>query len=155
MTRRYSALLVFLASLLFATGCVERRYVITTDPPGAIVLRNGQPIGATPVDDHFLYYGKYHFTVIKEGYETLQVDQDIKPPWYEIFPIEIFSEIFTPYQTIDRREFHYQLEPRKILNPDQLIRDAQNLRNRGQTIGAEAPSQPPPAAPPPATPSTS
>src|SRR5581483_5232398 len=47
------------------TGCVERRYVITSDPPGAIVYCNGRQIGATPVDDHFIYYGKYDFTLVK------------------------------------------------------------------------------------------
>src|SRR5439155_8012621 len=61
-------------------GCVERRFVITSDPPGAVVLRDHQPIGATPADDHFVYYGKYHFTLIKEGFETLQVDQDVPTP---------------------------------------------------------------------------
>ena len=68
-----------------STGCVEQRYVIYSDPPGAMVYRNGDPIGYTPVDDTFVYYGKYHFTLVKDGYETLQVDQDIPAPWYE-FP---------------------------------------------------------------------
>jgi len=54
------------------TGCVERRYVIYTDPPGAMVLRNGQTLNATPVDDHFVYYGKYKFTIFADGYETLK-----------------------------------------------------------------------------------
>ena len=35
------------------------------------------------MDDHFVYYGNYHFTLIKDGYETLQVDQDIPAPFYE------------------------------------------------------------------------
>src|SRR5262245_60705353 len=64
-------------------GCVERRYVITSDPPGAAVFRNGQFIGSTPVDDHFLYYGNYHYTLVKDGFETLQVDQPIPAPWWE------------------------------------------------------------------------
>ena len=72
-------------------GCVDRRYVVTTDPPGAVVYRNGQYLGATPVDDHFIYYGKYHFTIVKEGYETLQIDQEIKTPWYE-FPLSTSSQ---------------------------------------------------------------
>ena len=42
-----------------------------------MVFRNGVPIGPTPVDDQFVYYGNYHFTLVKDGYETLQVDQDI------------------------------------------------------------------------------
>src|SRR5262245_2487854 len=57
------------------TGCVDRRFVVTSDPPRALVLRNYQPIGAAPADDHFVYYGKYHFTLIKHGYHTLQIGQ--------------------------------------------------------------------------------
>src|SRR5690242_18480040 len=79
-------------------GCVERRYVVTTDPPGAVVLRNYQNIGASPADDHFVYYGNYHFTIIKDGYATLQVDQKIPTPWYEYFPLDFISEALVPWQ---------------------------------------------------------
>jgi hypothetical protein len=119
-------------------GCVERRYVITSDPPGAVVLRNGQPIGATPVDDYFVYYGTYNFTLLKEGYETLQVEQEIPTPWYECFPLDFFSENLVPHPIQDVRRFHYTLEPRQAVRTDQLLNDAQNLRNRGQSLGAPA-----------------
>src|SRR5438046_2918895 len=110
--------------LLTLSGCVERRYVITSDPPGAIVIRNGQPLGATPVDDHFIYYGKYDFALVKEGYETLHVEQVIPTPWYEYFPLDFISENLVPYPILDRREFHYQLMPRKVVNSDKLLQDA-------------------------------
>jgi hypothetical protein len=116
-------------------GCVERRYVITTDPPGAVVLRNGQPLGPTPVDDHFVYYGNYNYTIIKEGFETLQVEQRIPSPWYEYPPLDFISENLVPWPIIDVRRFHFKLEPRRIVNTDQLLKDAQNLRNRGISVG--------------------
>ncbi len=116
-------------------GCVDRRYVITTDPPGAVVYRNGQYVGAAPADDHFIYYGKYHFTIVKEGYETLQVDQDISTPWYEFPGIDFFSENLLPYTVIDRREFHYKLEPRKLPDQAQFLQQAQNLREKGLALG--------------------
>ena len=50
------------------------------------VLENGRDIGASPADQHFIYYGNYHFTIIANGYETLQVDQCIPRPWYQYFP---------------------------------------------------------------------
>jgi hypothetical protein len=133
-------------------GCVERRYVVYTDPPSAMVLRNGQPIGGpSPSDDHFVYYGNYHFTIIKEGYETLQVDQMIPTPWYEYFPLDFISENLVPWMIEDRREFHYRLEPRRVVNTDEMLKDAQNLRNRGLSLG---PGVPPatPAVPAVATP---
>jgi len=117
-----------------AAGCVEQRYVVTTDPPGAMILRSGQPLGQSPADDHFVYYGKYHFTAILDGYETLQVDQDIRTPWYEYFPLDFFSENILPWTLRDVRRFHYKLEPRRMVNTDELLKDADNLRNRGISI---------------------
>jgi PEGA domain len=132
-----------------AAGCVEQRYVVTTDPPGAIVLRNYQQIGAAPADDHFVYYGKYHFTVIKDGYETLQVDEVIKTPWYEYFPLDFVSENLVPWKIRDVRRFHYHLEPARTPNTAELLKQAQELRMKGQSIGAPAAPVPMVAAPAP------
>src|SRR5215510_252534 len=84
MTRRIFLGLAAVALAGGLPGCVERRYVIESDPPGALVLVNGQPIGTTPVDGYFTYYGTYNFTLIKDGYETKRVSQRIASPWYEL-----------------------------------------------------------------------
>ena len=155
--RRYESALGIAMCAGLLSGCVERRYVIYSDPPGAIVLRNGRPIGATPVDDHFDYYGKYDFTIMKDGYETLQVQQEIPAPWYEWIGIDFFSENVMPFQVEDVRQFHYKLEPRKVVNTNELMHDAQNLRNRGLSLGPESVGRQPRVAestvpaPPPAT----
>ncbi len=120
------------ASLL--TGCVDRRYVITSDPPGAVVYVNNQQLGATPVDNHFIYYGDYEFLLVKEGYETKRVVQHIPAPWYEYFLIDFFSENVWPHREIDVRRFHYQLEPLPAVRTDVLIDEAQNLRKLGLAI---------------------
>jgi hypothetical protein len=133
-------------------GCVDRRYVVTTDPPGAVVLRNNQPLGPSPVDDHFVYYGTYNFTIIKEGYETLQVQQEIPPPWYQYPPLDFFSENIVPYPIVDVRRFHFKLEPRRIPNTEQLLNEAQNLRNRGISVGGGSAVVAPAAVPPGAVP---
>jgi hypothetical protein len=127
-------------------GCVERRYVVTSEPPGAVVLRNGQPVGAAPADDHFVYYGNYHFTLIKDGYSTLQVDQEIATPWYEYFPLDFFSENIVPWRIDDVRRFHYRLEPLQTTSTDDLLNRAQGLRDRGHSI-APAAGAPAPVAP--------
>ncbi|HEV3079258.1 MAG TPA: PEGA domain-containing protein [Gemmataceae bacterium] len=129
---RFLAMAVCAAAV---TGCVERRYVIYTDPPGAMVLRNGQTLNATPVDDHFVYYGKYKFTIFADGYETLQVEQNIESPWYEYVGLDFVSENLIPWTIRDRRVFQYHLEPRRMPNPKELLDQAQNLRNRGITLG--------------------
>src|SRR5262249_45286840 len=151
-------LLTILLCAAALTGCVERRYVVYSDPPGALVTRNGQPIGQTPVDDHFVYYGKYHFTLVKEGFETLQVDQKIVAPWYQYFLLDFVSENMIPWTIRDTRTFTYQLQPRTLPNTADLRSQAENLRNRGRSLGAGTPPEaaaamPPGTAPPPPTPS--
>jgi hypothetical protein len=128
------------------TGCVERRYVIYTDPPGAMVLRNGQAIGASPVDDHFVFYGKYRFTIFADGYETLQVEQNVPAPWYQWVGLDFISENLIPWTIRDRRVFQFHLEPRRVPDPKALLDQAQNLRNRGISIGGGSAQ---PVAPPP------
>jgi hypothetical protein len=147
--KNYIAFLSFALCPGLLTGCVEQRYIVTTDPPGAVVFRNGQPLVKSPADDHFVYYGKYHFTLILDGYETLQVDQEITTPWYEFFPLDFFSENVIPWKLRDVRRFHYKLEPRRMVDTNQLLKDADNLRNRGISIrppdNAAPPASPPPA----------
>jgi hypothetical protein len=146
--KNYIAFLSFALCAGLLTGCVEQRYVVTTDPPGAVILRNGQTLGQSPADDHFVYYGKYHFTIILDGYETLQVDQDITTPWYEFFPLDFFSENVIPWKLRDVRRFHYKLEPRRMVDTNQLLKDADNLRNRGISIRPPDNVAPPPSPPP-------
>src|SRR5689334_4896625 len=110
MTRRTILLLATtLAGIL--PGCVERRYVIESDPPGALVLVNGQPLGTTPVDGYFTYYGAYDFTLIKDGYQTKQVTQRITSPWYEWPGIDFATENLYPAKIEDIRRYRYCLEP--------------------------------------------
>jgi len=74
------------------TGCVERRYTIRTEPPGALVIANGEPIGVTPVSKSFTFYGNRTFRIIKEGYETKDIVQPMKAPWFDNLATEFFTE---------------------------------------------------------------
>jgi hypothetical protein len=119
-------------------GCVERRFVVYSDPPGAIVYENGMPLGAAPADHHFVYYGKYHFTLVRDGFQTLQVDQEISQPWYEFPGLDFISENLIPWTIRDVRRFYYALEPLQVPNTRELRDHADALRARGLAI------QPPP-----------
>src|SRR5579885_1699163 len=66
---RSAAAVLIALTVGIAPGCVERRMVIASDPPGALVLHNHKPIGNSPADDHFVYYGIHHFTLIRPGYQ--------------------------------------------------------------------------------------
>jgi len=147
---RAASCLACLAACLSAglTGCVERRFVITTDPPGAIVLdENHRPIGASPADDQFTYYGTYRFTVIKDGFQTQHFEEHVKAPWYEYFPFEFFSENLIPWHIRDVRRLHYTLVPVQLIPPEDVLRDGLKLRERER--GLEVPPRPDEPAPAP------
>src|SRR3954465_11411233 len=94
---RTAWLLLAVCGAGLSTGCVTRRVLITSDPPGAIVYRNGQYLGPTPVEEPFVYYGKYRYRLVRAGYEPLDVTQDLAAPWYELPGVDFVSENLIPY----------------------------------------------------------
>jgi hypothetical protein len=143
-------LVTFLAGSVVSTGCVERRFIITTDPPGAVVYNEkGLPVGASPTDQGFIYYGDYEFTLVRDGYETKVVRERVRAPWYEWFLLDFFSENVIPFTLRDIRRFNYQLERKKDVPPETVLESATTLRQRGLAVGVPLPNQP--AAPGPVT----
>jgi hypothetical protein len=140
-----------------AIGCVERRFIINSQPQGALVYSStGDYLGATPLDYYFVYYGKYQFTLVKPGHEPLTVVQDVAAPWYELPGIDFISENINPFKVRDVRTFCYTLQPAVAVPPDELLNQASQLRARGQALGAPRKPRPaltepaPPAGPTPA-----
>jgi hypothetical protein len=146
------ALMAALLTVGLATGCVERRFVVNSNPPGALVYHNGIYLGTTPVDGYIVYYGKQHFRLIKEGYETLDVVQTYPPPWYEWPGIDFITENIVPFKVRDVRTFCYDMRPLAAVSPEEVHLRAEQLRARGQTIGAPRPLPPAPPPPPPPPP---
>jgi len=122
---------VALAAMGCLTGCVERRYTIRSDPPGALVIANGEAIGTTPVSKSFTFYGDRSFRLIKEGYETKDVVQPIKAPWFDNLLTEFFTENLNPYTFRDEVEFNYKLEPARPPDPSDVLARAQGTRDQG------------------------
>jgi hypothetical protein len=157
--KRFAPLLGLLLVTGISTGCVERRFVIETDQPGTVVLVNNQQLGGpTPADGFFDYYGKYRFTLIKDGFQMQQVVQDIEPPWFEYPGIDFFSENVWPFLIRDTRRFYYQMQPLQTPNIDEVSSRAAQLRARGNAIQppeSTTPAQPAPVSvvPPPVPPS--
>jgi PEGA domain len=154
--RRRACLLGLLLAAGLAGGCVERKYTVYTDPPNVQVLVNNVALGPSPVDGSFVYYGKYRFTLMAEGYETLHVEENITPPWYEWWPLDFFFENIWPFELQDVRTFHYQMAPMQIPNTEDLLRHAGAVREQGRTLrpaptpAAEATAPAPQAEAPPA-----
>lgn len=128
---------ILVASLL--TGCVERRFIIESDPPGAVVYQNGHYVGVTPVEIPFTYYGEYEFELFKDGYETRKYKTRARAPWYQWIPLDFFSENVYPGHIQDNWRLRYQLEPVQQLRTEDLQNSANQLRQRGIAIPTPAP----------------
>ncbi|NOX52963.1 MAG: PEGA domain-containing protein [Planctomycetes bacterium] len=126
----------FLAALLVCgvllTGCVHRRMTIRSDPPGAQVLVDGEPIGYTPASTDFTYYGTREITLIKPGYETLTVMQPVRTPWYQIPPLDFLTDNLLPFRVTNRHDFTYTLQPKRLVPTSELLGRANALRSEAQ-----------------------
>ena len=101
-----------LVLVLPSTGCVERIMRITTTPPGARVFLNDEEVGRTPARVAFTWYGDYDVVLRKDGYETLRTHYEVKPPWYQIPPVDFFAEVLTPGTIRDEHHLpEYTLVP--------------------------------------------
>lgn len=141
---------------LAASGCVRRRMTIRSNPPGARVFVDNFEIGRTPCSTDFLYYGNRQIRLIKDGYETVNVKQPIPAPWYQVPPLDFFSENLVPSRIRDERTINFVLTPQAMVPTDQLLSRAEGWRHgsRGQAplqtppAGSAAPAVPPAAAQP-------
>lgn len=133
---------LILAIALVAVGCVERRMVIIAEPYGAIVYdEKNQRLGGSPVDHPFTYYGKYRFRIVKDGYETLVVDQRVRAPWYQLPGLDFISENLVPWTIRDVRYFRYVMQPRQVMPAESVLGPADALRNYARGIGTPIPSE--------------
>jgi hypothetical protein len=135
--------LVLLLALLLplSAGCVERKLVIRSDPPDATVVLNGQEVGKTPYSDKFLFYGDYGVLLAAPNHYRLQEVARLRPPWFERFPLDLFTECFWPGTLTDVQEFTYTLKPMgnseevSSEENDALLQRADDLRNSVRTFG--------------------
>jgi hypothetical protein len=130
-----------LALLLCAgqSGCVQRRMTVRTNPPGALLYVDDYLIGPTPCSTNFTYYGTRKIRLVKDGFETLTVMQDVPAPWYEYTPIDFFAENFVPGQIRDQRTLDYQLKPQVVVPTEQLMARAEGLRHGIHTATGTTP----------------
>lgn len=120
------------------SGCVQRRLLIQSLPEGALVSVDRQVVGHSPVSVPFTYYGTREIQLQKDGYQTTRVKQRIRPPWYELFPISLFSENFGLKERRDVRVLDFTMQPKELVQENHLVDRATQLRNdvyRGTVTG--------------------
>ncbi len=120
--------------LVLAAGCVERRMTIRSEPPQAVVYLEGAETGLTPCTVEFVHYGTREISLQKQGYETKKVYQKITPPWYQIFPLDMFFEMLWPFKMTDQRAFTYKLEPVKPVDEKELLSRAEKMGREAMRI---------------------
>ena len=118
------------------TGCVERRYTIRTNPPGALVVVNGEEIGRAPVSRNYTDYGDRGISLMLDGYQTQRVKQAIEAPWYDNLLTESISENVIPFTIRDERDFEYQMAPATLPSTSDVM-------SRGDSLRAQARAAPP------------
>jgi hypothetical protein len=137
--------IVAIVGLALLPGCVRRRLMVRSNPPGAMVYVDNQPIGMTPCATNFIYYGTREIRLVKPGYETLTINQPIPAPWYQLPPIDFFAENVLPNEIHDFRTVSFNMQPQVIVPTDELIARGQQLREATQQgavlpAGATAPA---------------
>ncbi|MFO0429508.1 MAG: PEGA domain-containing protein [Planctomyces sp.] len=125
-------LLVLLILVVSQTGCVHRRFTVNTNPPGALVRVDGKDIGYSPASVDFTWYGTREIQLLKDGYETRTELTSIPAPWYQVFPLDFFSDNFLGTHTSDHRQFNFQLTPKRNDVSNDVIQRGRSLRSEAQ-----------------------
>jgi hypothetical protein len=128
-------------------GCVQRRMIVRSNPPGALLYVDDYEIGTTPIATDFTYYGTRKFRLVKDGYETLTTMVSIPPPWYEYVPLDFVSENFVPGTIRDQRPLDFQLKPQTVIPTEQLMARAESIRRGAHSVAGAATAAPVPASP--------
>lgn len=129
--------LVLLAGCHILSGCarnMSRRMTIRSEPPGALVLLEGEEVGYTPVGIDFNHYGTREITLIKDGYETVTAMQKVRSPWYQKIPFDFVADNFSPVKINDRMDYTFTLNKQELVSNDQLLQRAKGLRSQAQVL---------------------
>lgn len=134
--RAMRMLLPALLSILALAGCVERRFLIRSEPPGAVVsLNRGEPLSAAaPTEVEFHHYGTWAVRAELPGYRDLVADVPVPAPWWSWPPFDFFTDLLWPFTIRDHREIRLVLTP---LPPERPLPEARE-RHAGVIERGEA-----------------
>lgn len=116
--------------VLAATGCVRRRLTVRTNPPGAMVYVDREPIGASPASVPFTYYGTRQIVAVGDGYRTETVLRTFYPPWYQIPPLDFVAESLWPWKIRDQRVVDLTMVAEPTVSTEELVGRAEDLRTQ-------------------------
>lgn len=135
-----TSIIMLLAFLGLSFGCVRRRLTVRTNPAGASVYVDKQPIGTSPISTSFVYYGTREIEVVADGYRTEKVLRNISPPWYQLPPLDFLAETLWPWEVRDERVIDITMVPREKPASEVLQARADGMRiQASQGIGVPLP----------------
>ncbi len=91
-------------------GCLQRKILVTSEPPGAIVEVNDVEIGRTPAETDFTFYGDYDVRVKLDGYDTIREKKTASAPLYEYPPFDLVATAL-PFDIENTVKWHFILQP--------------------------------------------
>ena len=127
------AAVLLLLLLLLLTGCVERKMLIRSDPPGARVYLNRslESAGITPLAMDFDHYGTWLVRLEHEDRSPLEVEVPVEAPWWSYPGLDLVTELLLPVTIRDEKDFHFVLpELPPPPTTTELERRASELRER-------------------------
>lgn len=143
--RRALPALVLLTLLPCVAGCVERWLLVRSDPPGARVYLDAEPIGRTPVRVAFDHYGT------RELLLRLETEQDgrevhyashvelvtLEPPWHQRFPIDFLTEFLWPFPVVDEHEVMVPLRRFDAGETEARLEELLEVDGAGRSAGSD------------------
>ena len=102
--------LVILLGCVALLGCYRSTLVVRSEPSGGEAYLDGAPIGQTPLEHQFLWYGEHYVKVEKPGYATKSQKVFLTNPPYAVIPLDLFLTIL-PVPITDRHYANVFLEP--------------------------------------------
>lgn len=125
-------------------GCVERKILIRSEPPGGVALLDNRIVGHTPVTVPFTFYGARKvevrwdpFLVDVPRFEAAEETRYLNPPWYQIFPIDFIFEHLWPFTLEDERVFTFKLKRLPEPDPETAEEREAQVINRAETLRAK------------------
>jgi hypothetical protein len=138
--RPWAGLLLGLLGVGVLPGCVERRYTVFTEPvSSAMVLEDGRPVGPTPATKPFDFYGVRKFTVMRDGFQTVDVFEDLRAPWWAYPPFDFITENLIPWVIRDFRDVRVALQPMPVVPAEQARDRAMQMRGRANEMAPPTP----------------
>ncbi len=133
---RALAALSLAASAGALSGCVERLVTVRSEPPQADVYVDDNYVGRTPCEVPYTWYGTRSLAVEKKGYRSVKELMVLRPPWWQIPPLDFVTDVVLPFTIRDRSEYSFTLAPEAASREEfeEVRRRAAELREKAGVI---------------------